>query len=124
MASVVVTLRGNIIEAVYSGKMTMDLVKEGEAKIEALISRTTNAAILYDTLAMRPPDMTLALEMRSFDGRVRPRVLRCATAVSDAMTAFMSKVAFALAREHRVFYGDRERAMAWLQEAVDTAERR
>jgi hypothetical protein len=124
MGKVVVSLRGNIIEAVYTGAMTMNLVKEGEAKIEQMISHTPHPVVLYDTLAMDPPSMDLAMEMKAFDKRVQPRILRSATAVSDAKTAFMAKVAFVFARDHRVFYADREGALRWLQEAVTAAQRK
>jgi hypothetical protein len=114
MASVQVTLEGNIIHAVYAGTMTMDLVRDGEQQIEALLSDSANM-VLYDTLAMDPPTMALALEMKSFDKRIRLSVARSATAVRDPATAFLSKVAFALSRNHRVFYDDLDAAYAWLR---------
>jgi hypothetical protein len=114
MASVRVTLEGNIIHAVYSGEMTMDLVREGERRIEALLV-DAERMVLYDTLAMKPPTMQLALEMKAFDNRIRMKVSRSATAVRDPMTAFLSRVAFALSRNHRVFYDDLDAAYEWLR---------
>lgn len=115
MADVSVVRTGNLIHAKYRGTMTMDLVREGERKIEALIEVAGNARVLYDTLDMDPPSMDLALEMKAFDGRIRNRVVRSATVVRDAMTAFLSKVAFALSRNHKVFYDDLQRAVEWLK---------
>ena len=123
MRSVVVTLSGDVIDAVYTGRMTMELVKEGEAKIEALIPRAAHPVVLYNTLAMDPPEMALAREMKTFDARVQPLILRSATVVRDPMTAFMAKVAFVFSRDHRVFYDDLEAAKRWLNEAVDAAKR-
>lgn len=97
--------------------MTMDLVKEGERRIESLIPTLPEPLILYDTLGMDPPTMDLALEMKKFDSRIQPRIKRSATVVPNAMTAFAAKVAFALSRDHRVFYNDRAAAIAWLQSA-------
>lgn len=124
MSSVEVNLRGNVIDAVYSGAMTMSLVKEAQAKIEAFLRVVPHPVILYDTLAMDPPPMALAMEMKAFDARVQPRILRSATVVKDAMTAFMAKIAFAFSRDHRVFYDDRDGALRWLMDAVQTAQKR
>ena len=115
LASVRVTLEGNIIHAVYTGRMTMDLVKDGERQIEALLPVGTERMILYNTQAMDPPDMKLAMEMKAFDGRIRTRVARSATVVRDPTTAFLSKVAFVFSRNHRVFYDDLDAAYAWLR---------
>jgi hypothetical protein len=115
MASVNVRQEGQIIHATYTGTMTLELVREGERQIEEIMARMRDACILYDTLAMDPPAMKLALEMKAFDTRVGPRVSRSATVVHDAMTAFTAKVAFALSRNHRVFYDDLEAAYRWLE---------
>jgi hypothetical protein len=115
MASVSVRQEGHIIHAVYTGTMTMDLVRDAERQIETLLDRVADPAVLYDTLAMDPPPMQLAMEMKAFDSRIRSRVVRSATVVRDAMTAFMAKVAFSLSREHRVFYDDLDAAYAWLK---------
>ena len=120
MASVSVSLDGNIIHARYVGAMTSELVRQGERDIETLIGRRADLAILYDCVEMDPPPMNLALQMKSFDDRVRSRVVCCATVVKDAMTAFLSKVAFALARNHRVFYNDLAAATAWLRSSTST----
>ena len=117
MAEVSVIRMGNLIHAKYRGAMTMALVQEGEQKIEALIDTTVSPRVLYDTLEMDPPTMDLALEMKRFDGRIRAKVVRSATVVRDAMTAFLSKIAFALSREHKVFYDDMQKAVQWLNEA-------
>ena len=114
MNAVRVGVVGRIIHAIYEGTMTLDLVKEGEQKIEALIPTVSSPAVLYDTLAMKPPSVTLAMEMKSFDSRIASRVTRCATVVADPTTAFCAKVAFVFTREHRVFYNDRDAAIAWL----------
>ena len=114
MPSVSVRREGEIIHAIYSGAMTMDLVQEGERQIEEILERVDEPRVLYDTLAMDPPSLKLAMEMKAFDGRIRSRVVRSATVVHDATTAFMAKVAFALAREHKVFYDDLQAAYAWL----------
>jgi hypothetical protein len=97
--------------------MTMELVREGEQGIERELSSAPDPVVLYDCGAMEPPDMALAMEMKAFDGRIRNRIGRAATVVRDPMTAFMSKVAFALTREHRVFYQDLDAALRWLTEA-------
>ena len=115
MASVGVTVQGKVIHAMYVGTMTMDLVKEAERKIEEAVLQVKEPRILYDTRAMDTPTMALALEMKSFDSRVAPRVVRCATVVPSAAVAFMSKVAFVFSREHKVFYHDLGAALEWLQ---------
>ncbi len=119
MASVRVAIVNGVIHALYEGKMTMELVKEGEQKIEELIPSLPEPLVLYDCLAMNPPGMDLALEMKRFDSRIQPRIKRSATVVADAKTAFAARVAFALSRDHRVFYNDRGGAIAWLQSGVE-----
>ena len=114
MASVNVKLEGRIIHAAYDGRMTLDLVLSGERQIEALVTGSKGRMILYDCVQMDPPTMDLAMEMKKFDGRIRAHVFRSATVVRDATTAFLSKVAFALAREHKVFYNDLDAAYRWL----------
>ncbi|MEO8035291.1 MAG: hypothetical protein ABI837_12725 [Acidobacteriota bacterium] len=118
MASVRVAASRGVIHAVYEGTMTMELVKEGQRQIEALIPTLASPVVLYDTLAMDPPQMSLALEMKAFDSRIAPLILRSATVVSNAATAFCAKVAFIFSREHRVFYNDRRAAIDWLQSAI------
>jgi hypothetical protein len=115
MAFVSVHQEGRIIHAIYSGPMTLELVREGERQIEGILEGIDKPMILYNTLAMDPPPIRLAIEMKAFDERIRPRVTRSATAVRDAATAFMAKLAFALSREHKVFYDDLRAAYDWLE---------
>jgi hypothetical protein len=115
MAGVTVRQEGKVIHAVYTGAMTMEIVRDGERMIEDLVQRVADPVILYDTLAMEPPSMQLAMEMKSFDGRIRNSVVRSATVVPDPSTAFMAKVAFVFSRNHKVFYHDLEAAYAWLK---------
>lgn len=114
MASVSVALEGNVIHATYVGAMTMEIVKEGERKIEAMLGRVPSPSVLYDTRAMEAPPVALALEMKNFDSRIAKKITRSATVVSNAGTAFCAKIAFVFTREHKVFYHDIESAMAWL----------
>lgn len=114
MASVSVALEGNVIHATYVGAMTMEIVKEGERQIEAMISRVPSPSVLYDTRGMDAPPVALALEMKNFDSRIAKKITRSATVVSNAGTAFCAKIAFVFSREHKVFYHDIESAMAWL----------
>lgn len=94
--------------------MTMDVVRQAEKKIEAFLSITADARVLYDTLDMDPPSMELAFEMKAFDARIQSRLVRSATVVRDAKTAFMAKIAFVLSRDHKVFYNDLDKALEWL----------
>lgn len=114
MASVSVVLEGKVIHATYVGTMTMDLVKDGERQIEAVLANVQMPSVLYDTRAMATPTVALALEMKNFDSRIAKKITRSATVVSDAGTAFCAKIAFVFSREHKVFYHDIESAIAWL----------
>ena len=100
--------------------MNLDLVREGEQKIEALIPTLDAPVVLYDCLSMKPPTVALALEMKSFDGRIAKKIRRSATVVADATTAFCAKIAFALSPDHRVFYNDRDGALNWLKAALQS----
>lgn len=114
VASVSVRREGNIVHAIYAGAMTLDLVREGERRIEDAVSDLEDPLLLYDTLEMDPPPMKLAMEMKTFDQRLRSRVRRSATVVQDSTTAFMAKVAFLFSHNHKVFYDDLQAAYAWL----------
>jgi hypothetical protein len=115
MGAIAVRQEGNIIHAIYSGAMTMELVRDGQRRIEDLVAKISAPVILYDTLAMDPPPIQLAMEMKAFDGRIRDSVVRSATVVPEAGTAFMAKIAFALSRNHKVFYHDINAAYSWLR---------
>ncbi len=114
MDSIRIRLEGDVIHATYTGTMTMDLILDAERQIEAMLAGS-GTKILYNTVAMEPPTMKLALEMKAFDSRISSRVSRSATVVRDATTAFLSKVAFALSSNHRVFYDDIDAAYTWLR---------
>ncbi|MGZ8853963.1 MAG: hypothetical protein ACXW2X_11270 [Thermoanaerobaculia bacterium] len=122
MADVNVIRVGNLVHAKSRGTMNMDLVRDAERKIEWFLDNTAGPVVLYDTLEMDTPTMELALEMKKFDGRIRDKVLRSATVVRDAGTAFMAKVAFVFSREHKVFYGDLDKALTWLRAAQPVEE--
>ena len=90
MASVSVVLEGNVIRATYVGAMTMEVVKEGERQIEAMIGRVPSPSVLYDTRAMDAPPVALALEMKNFDSRIAKKITR--SVFASPMTALMSGI--------------------------------
>jgi hypothetical protein len=109
-----VTNEGGIVCAVYLGQMNPRLLDESNGVIRSLLAHTQARRILYDTLHMAEPTMDLALQMKRFDAELRGSVDRAATLVPAAATAFMAKIAFAFTKSHKVFYRDREAALAWL----------
>jgi hypothetical protein len=118
MGSVHVSLEDSVIHARYMGDMTMELVREAQKQIENLLGTSVSRTVLYNTLAMEPTPVALAVEMKRFDASIRTRVKRCATVVATPAIAFLAKVAFALSPAHRVFYSDLDGAIRWLNEAI------
>ncbi len=114
-ASVNVELKDSIIYATYIGEMTMELVKQAAASIEDYVNKSDHCKILYNTLDMTNPPMKLALEMQSFDKRIKGKVDKSATVVPTATTAFMASIAFVLSKNHKVFHNDLEAAKEWLK---------
>lgn len=113
--TVSVTRDQTVIVARYTGAMTTELVEDAQQQIRALLQGATDRRILYDTVEMEKPPMHLAMSMRRFDAEIRDRVAKSATIVSNAAIAFLAKVAFAASRNHTVFYGDTEEALAWVR---------
>lgn len=110
-----VTLEDGIIVAVYTGEMDIELVKKAAADIEDLLSKPRSARILYNTLNMDSPSMKLAMEMKAFDEKIRHQVMKSATVVPGAATAFLASIAFILSKNHKVFHNDLDGALAWLK---------
>ncbi len=113
--SVNVELRDNIIHATYIGEMNMDLVKQAAESIRQYVDSNEDCKILYNTLEMKNPPMKLALEMKDFDATIKDKVLKSATVVPGAATAFMASIAFILSKNHKVFHNDPEGAEEWLK---------
>ncbi len=113
--SINVELKGDIIYATYHGEMNLELVREAATAIEVYVNKTSNCKILYNTLDMDKPPMKLALEMKSFDKRIKDKVEKSATVVPSATTAFMASIAFVLSKNHKVFHKDLKGAEEWLK---------
>ncbi len=113
--SVNVELKDNIIYATYVGEMNMEVVQGAADSIEDYINKGQSNKILYNTLQMDNPPMKLALEMQSFDKRIKEKVVKSATVVPTATTAFMASIAFVLSKNHKVFHKDLNAAEEWLK---------
>ncbi|MBF0553884.1 MAG: STAS/SEC14 domain-containing protein [Nitrospirae bacterium] len=110
-----VTLQDGIIIAAYTGEMDMEIVKQAATGIEDLLNKSQSTKILYNTLNMDSPSMKLAMEMKSFDAKIRDKVQKSATVVPGAATAFLASIAFILSKNHRVFHNDLAAALSWLK---------
>ncbi|MCG6551103.1 MAG: STAS/SEC14 domain-containing protein [Candidatus Magnetominusculus sp. LBB02] len=110
-----VSLQDGIIIAVYTGEMSMEIVKQAAEDIEDLIIKAQSAKILYNTLEMESPSMKLAMEMKAFDAKIRDKIQKSATLVPGAATAFFASIAFILSKNHKIFHKDLDAALAWLK---------
>ncbi|MCI4624449.1 MAG: STAS/SEC14 domain-containing protein [Candidatus Magnetoovum sp. WYHC-5] len=110
-----VELIEGIIFAKYVGEMNVELIKEAQAKIERLLDESDTSKILYNTLDMSVPSMKLAIEMQSFDAKIKEKVQKSATVVPGATTAFMASISFVLSQNHKVFHNNLEGAINWLK---------
>ncbi|KJR43700.1 hypothetical protein MCHI_000403 [Candidatus Magnetoovum chiemensis] len=113
--SINVELSDKIIIATYKGEMTIELVKKAQDEIEKYLNDGSADRILYNTIEMLSPAMKLAIDMQNFDAKIRQRVVRSATVVPGAGTAFKASIAFAKSKNHRVFHNDYESAVIWLK---------
>ncbi|KWT92842.1 STAS/SEC14 domain-containing protein [Candidatus Magnetominusculus xianensis] len=110
-----ITLQDGIIISVYTGEMDMEIVKQAASGIEELLTKSQSTRILYNTLNMETPSMKLAMEMKSFDAKIRDKVQKSATVVPSATTAFFASIAFILSKNHKVFHNDLDAALSWLK---------
>jgi hypothetical protein len=110
-----VTLQDGIVIATYTGEMDIETVRQAAADIEALLVTSQSTKILYNTLNMASPSMKLAMEMKSFDSKIKDKVQRSATVVPGAATAFFASIAFILSKNHKVFHNDIDGALLWLK---------
>jgi hypothetical protein len=110
-----VEVKEGIIVATYRGEMTLDIVRKAGADIEEKLASSGAVKILYDTIEMENPAMKLALEMKSFDAKIKDKVEKSATVVPGAATALKASIAFVLSRRHKVFHNDMAAAVVWLK---------
>lgn len=108
-----VICNGYLIEAIYKGEMTTELLNETNAKIRTYVEKGCKC-ILYNTLDMNKPEMKHSLMMKQFDQEIGPKLNACATVTSNPATAFMAKLAFIFTPNHRVFYNQLDEAKTWL----------
>ncbi|QWR76723.1 SpoIIAA family protein [Candidatus Magnetomonas plexicatena] len=109
-----IEVKGSVIIAHYEGEMDSALVNDSATQIEELLDKTEANKILYDTLKMSNPPMKLALQMKSFDARIKNKVIKSATVVPGAATALKASIAFVLSKHHKVFHNDYDAAIEWL----------
>ena len=107
-------VKGTVIIAHYEGEMNSELVNDSATRIEQLLDTTEANKILYDTLNMSKPPLKLALQMKSFDTRIKDKVIKSATVVPGAATALKASIAFVLSKQHKVFHNDYDGAIEWL----------
>jgi hypothetical protein len=109
-----VNCNGYMIEAVYTGTMTTELLEKTNMQIRSYIEKGCKC-VLYNTINMAKPEMKHSILMKKFDSEVGSKLSACATVTSDSTTAFMAKMAFIFTPNHKVFYNNLNEAISWLQ---------
>lgn len=108
---------GAIITVTSIGWITEALTELAQRRLEEELVKTDSSCILYDSLYMNDPSLTLVFLMQSFHQRFSDRISKSAIVVPGYRLAFLSRLAFgANDSNYRVFYNDREQALNWLRE--------
>lgn len=108
-----VELVGAVIIARVRGVPTDGLVRECQARLEALIRDTGCKRVLYDALELENPSADDAWTQQGLTNSARDPDLRIAIVVPNTRIAYLARLAFGDAN-HRVFYNDMPGALAWL----------
>lgn len=107
---------GFIITVTLIGWITEALTELVQRQLEAELMQSSSSSILYDGLYMNDPSLTLVFLMKSFHERLNGRISKSAIVVPGYRLAFLSRLAFGQdEHKYRVFYNDREEALAWLK---------
>ncbi len=110
---------GSIITVTLIGWITESLTESVQKEVEKELLASNRACLLYDGLYMNDPSLTLVLLMQSFHERLNERITRSAIVVPGYRLAFLSRLAFGQDdSKYRVFYNDRDEALAWLNSHV------
>lgn len=105
-----------IIKATIAGRITVAITEDLQRKVEEELMQSGTSCILYDARDMQDPPLTLVFLMEAFHERLNERIERSAIVVPGYRLAYLSRLAFGKNEsKYRVFYNDRDEAIAWLQ---------
>lgn len=106
---------GQLITVTLRGWITEELTEAVQAELRHNLMAAEKACVLYDGLDMNDPSLTLVLLMQSFHASMSDFIVASAIVVPGFRLAFLSRLAFgADASKYRVFYNNRQDALAWL----------
>ena len=115
-----VELVGDLIVARVRGEPTIEVLRECQNQVVALARESRRYKVLYDTLEMLPPPVTVAWSQRDLDEQLGDLRLQRAIVVPNSKLAYLARLAFGEGN-YRVFYNDMLQPLLWLSEAPSDA---
>jgi hypothetical protein len=112
---VAVNLADRLIIARVRGCPTEAVLQACQSEVLSLVRESGVWKVLYDTLEMEPPPVSIPWVQRALDEQVVDIKLRRAIVVPNTKLAFLARLAFGDG-DYRVFYEDKVAAMEWLAE--------
>jgi hypothetical protein len=112
---VAVNLADRLIIARVRGCPTEAVLQACQSEVLSLVRESGVWKVLYDTLEMEPPPVSIPWVQRALDEQVVDIKLRRAIVVPNTKLAFLARLAFGEG-DYRVFYEDKAAAMEWLAE--------
>lgn len=104
---------GGIIVARIRGAPTAELIRECQARVEALHRDTGCMKVMYDALELERPPLDAVLTQQALTDALKQAGLKVAIVVPNTAIAYLARLAFGEA-QHRVFYNDIAAAILWL----------
>jgi hypothetical protein len=108
---------GDVVVARVRGEPTIDLLKECQERVLALVRATGKAGVLYDALGMVAPSVDVPWSQQTLDAELADVRLRRAIVVPSTKLAYLARLAFGDG-DYRVFYDDVGAAIRWLKEPI------
>ena len=110
-----VELVGDLILARVRGEPSIELIKDCHDQVMLLAKESGRSKILYDTLEMEAPPVSVPMAQWKLNEEGSP-ALRRAIVVPNSKLAYLARLAFGDG-DYKVFYSDLTAAVNWLSES-------
>lgn len=117
-----VVLVNNIIHASLAGIISEQLILERHFRVLGLIAESGCKAVLYNIMDLEPPSLDLVELQHKLNTELHKNDVKLAVVVPGSRLAYLARLAFG-DMNYRVFYGNVNDALQWLQHAPIEPER-
>jgi hypothetical protein len=109
-----VALVNNVIHASLAGTVSEQLILERHSRVLELIAESGCKAVLYNILDLEPPSLDLVEQQHKLNAELHQNDVKLAVVVPGSRLAYLARLAFG-EMNYRVFYGNVNDALQWLQ---------